>query len=91
MERILNRSLIILVSDGRPTDYDRYEGRYGVQDVSMAVREAEQEHVCVHALAVDAKARGHFTEMFGRGRFAILPRADALTRAMGSAIAKLGE
>ncbi|MFO0563393.1 MAG: VWA domain-containing protein [Polyangiales bacterium] len=85
------KKLLVLVSDGRPTDYDRYEGRYGVEDVAMAVREAEREHVFVHALAVDKQARGHFTEMFGKGRFAILSRPDELTRAMGAVIAKLGE
>ena len=27
------RKLLLLVSDGKPTDYDRYEGRYGIADV----------------------------------------------------------
>jgi nitric oxide reductase NorD protein len=84
------RRLLLLVSDGRPTDYDRYEGRYGVEDVAMAVREAESARVTVHALAVDAQARGHFTEMFGRGRFAVMARPEALVEAMGEAIARLG-
>jgi nitric oxide reductase NorD protein len=27
---------IILLSDGKPNDYDKYEGKYGVQDVKQA-------------------------------------------------------
>ncbi|MFO0610716.1 MAG: VWA domain-containing protein [Polyangiales bacterium] len=76
------RKLLLVVTDGRPTDYDRYEGRYGVADVAMAAREAGDASVELFALAVDARAGGHLQEMFGRGRFAVLPRPDALAEAM---------
>jgi nitric oxide reductase activation protein len=83
------RRLVLLVSDGRPTDYDRYEGRYGVEDVAAAVREARDARVGVFALAVDARSRGHFTEMFGRGQYAVLPRPEALAGSMASALGRV--
>ncbi len=76
------RRLLLMVSDGRPTDYDRYEGRYGVADVSMAVREASDVGVQPFALTIDAQSRNAFSEMFGKGRYAILPRPEALVDAM---------
>ena len=33
--------LILLLTDGKPNDMDHYEGRYGVEDTRMAVREAQ--------------------------------------------------
>ena len=53
------------MSDGKPTDYDRYEGRYGVADVRQAVHEAQQRSVHLFALAVDAEARFYLPRMFG--------------------------
>ncbi len=76
--------MLLLVTDGRPTDYDRYEGRYGVADVAMAVREADSAGVKVFALAVEAQARSHLGEMFGRGRYAVMPRPEALVDAMAA-------
>lgn len=82
------RRLILLVSDGKPTDYDRYEGRYGVADVRQAVREAERRAVSVFALAVDAAARPHLPQLFGKGHYALLPRPDALTGALARVVAE---
>ena len=76
------RRLLLLVSDGKPTDYDRYEGRYGVADVRQAVREAQQRSITCFALAVDATARDYLPRLFGQGNYALLPRPDALTGAL---------
>lgn len=67
------RKLLLIVSDGKPTDFDRYEGRYGVDDVRQALREARARQIHGFALAVEAEARHWLPRMFGRGGFAILP------------------
>ncbi|MEO8601323.1 MAG: hypothetical protein ABI629_01980 [bacterium] len=78
------KRLLLLVSDGKPTDLDRYEGRYGIADIRQAVREAEAVAVDTVALAVDHRARLYLPRMFGPSRFAILPSpahlADAMAR-----------
>jgi len=83
------RRLLLLVSDGKPTDYDRYEGRYGVADVRQAVREAQQQSVNCFALAVDATARDYLPRLFGRGSYALLPRPDALTGALARVVVEV--
>jgi nitric oxide reductase activation protein len=80
------RRLLLLVSDGKPTDYDRYEGRYGVADVRQAVREAQRQAVHCFALAVDATARFYLPQLFGQGNYALLPRPDALTGALARVV-----
>lgn len=77
--------LLLLVSDCKPTDYDRYEGRHGMSDVHKALGEAKQREVHVHALAIDAVATGWLPAMFGRGQWAVLPRPDRLPEALTQA------
>lgn len=63
------------------------EGRYSVDDVRMALREARDKRVRTHALAVDEVARSTLPRMMGPGCWDILPHpdrlAEALTRAWG--------
>jgi nitric oxide reductase NorD protein len=63
----MRHKVLFLLTDGKPTDYDRYEGRHGVCDVRMAVREAVAQGVIVHALVYDPSSRTRAPEMFGTG------------------------
>ncbi len=83
------RRLLLLVSDGKPTDYDRYEGRYGIADVRQALREAERRGVHTHALAVDAVARDHLPPMFGPGAWSVLPHPDELPALLSTVYGRL--
>lgn len=83
LERELSRKRwILLLSDGKPGDYDRYEGRYGIEDVRQSVRDAERTGVRVFALAIQAAAKHYLPYMFGKGRFRILPRPQLLPEAL---------
>ena len=81
--------LLLLVSDGKPTDYDRYEGRHGIADVRQAVREADRLGVSVHGLTVDKGARDYLPAMLGPGRWHIVRTVDDLPRALATAYAGL--
>lgn len=78
------KKLLVLISDGKPTDYDRYEGRYGIEDIRQAVREASAENISIRALAIEAQAKFYLPQMFGQGNYQILPDpgqlAGSLTR-----------
>jgi|JI10StandDraft_1071094.scaffolds.fasta_scaffold14247_6 uncharacterized protein YegL len=77
------RKLLVLLSDGKPTDYDRYEGRYGIADVHRAVAEANQAGVHVFTVALDQRARHHLPQMFGPGGFAVVTKPRDLVAAVG--------
>lgn len=83
------KKLLLLVSDGKPTDYDRYEGSYGVGDVRRAVQEATERGVRTFGLAIEKEARAHLSRMFGPGGHEILPRPDALADALARLTAEL--
>lgn len=78
---------LLLITDGKPTDYDRYEGRYGREDVRMAIREGLDQGIHTHALALDARARGALPSMFGTAGWQILKRPADLADAVATAYA----
>jgi hypothetical protein len=77
--RTARKRMVLLLSDGKPTDYDRYEGNYGIRDVRQAVREADRAGVHVFGFAIDQTARNYLPAMLGEQNWAMMPHADALT------------
>lgn len=63
---------VILISDGKPNDYDKYEGKYGINDVKQALRELNQRNINSYALAIEAQAKYYLPQMFGQNHFQIL-------------------
>jgi len=81
--------LLLLISDGKPTDYDRYEGAYGVADIRQAIREARGKRVRTHALAVAETGRDYLPAMLGPGGWSILPHPEHLLEALAMSYARL--
>ena len=63
---------VILISDGKPNDYDRYEGKYGINDVKQALRELKEKNINSYALAIEAEAKYYLPQMFGQNHYQIL-------------------
>lgn len=58
------KKLILLLTDGKPTDVDGYEGAAGINDVAQACREAEANGILHYAIVLDVKQKSHFSKMF---------------------------
>ncbi|AJE45629.1 nitric oxide reductase activation protein NorD [Celeribacter indicus] len=76
------RRLLIVLTDGKPNDLDHYEGRHGIEDSHMAVREARRAGLTLHGVIVDEDGQDWFARIFGRGGFTLLPHPGRLTRAL---------
>ncbi len=63
---------VILISDGKPNDYDKYEGKYGINDVKQALRELNERNINSYALAIEANAKYYLPQMFGVNHYEIL-------------------
>jgi len=85
----VRRKHLILISDGKPTDFDRYEGNYGLADVRQAVREARADGIRVHMLGIDPKAAGILPNMFGVGGWEILRHLRDLPESLVAAYGKV--
>jgi nitric oxide reductase NorD protein len=72
------RRLVLLLTDAKPTDYDHYEGRYGIEDVRQALREASEQGIHCLALAVRDKGEAYLTQMFGTHGWMLLPDVHSL-------------
>ena len=73
---------IILISDGKPHDYDKYEGKYGINDVKQALRELNQRNINSYALAIEAQAKYYLPQMFGQNHYQILTTPIELLQSM---------
>ena len=76
------RRLLLVLTDGKPNDLDHYEGRHGIEDTAMAVREARRAGHAVYGVTVDRTGKSWFARMFGQGGFAIIPDPDKLIYAL---------
>lgn len=63
---------LILLSDGKPNDYDKYEGKYGIEDVKQALRETKSDGIDNFALAIEEEAKYYLPQMFGKNHYNIL-------------------
>lgn len=63
---------LILLSDGKPNDYDKYEGKYGIQDIKQALRETKADGIENFALAIEEQAKYYLPQMFGKNHYNIL-------------------
>lgn len=71
-ERKTKNKWVILLSDGKPNDFDRYEGKYGINDVKKAINELYASNINAYALAIEAQARYYLPQMFGQNHYQIL-------------------
>lgn len=83
------RKIILLITDGRPCDYDRYEGIYGIKDVKKAIETGRQNGIQTHAFAVEKQAAEYFPAMFTQHSYDIIPNPGLLTESMCRLFARL--
>jgi nitric oxide reductase NorD protein len=85
------RKWVVLLSDGKPNDYDRYEGQYGIADVRQALRELHERHISTYAVAVESVARYYLPQMFGQNHYNILSHPDQLVQALAMLYRRINE
>lgn len=73
---------VVLISDGKPNDYDKYEGSYGVNDIKQALRELNELNINSYALAIEAQAKYYLPQMFGQNHYQILTTPVELLKSL---------
>lgn len=81
-ERPRQRRLLLVLTDGKPNDLDHYEGRHGIEDTHMAVREARRRGQSVFGITIDTRSHATFARIFGSGGFVVIPEPEKLTAAL---------
>ena len=68
----MRKKWLILLSDGKPNDYDRYEGKYGIQDIKQSLREMQGDGINNYAVAIEEQAKYYLPQMFGNNHYNII-------------------
>ncbi len=80
---------IILISDGKPNDYDKYEGQHGIHDIKQALRELNERNINSYALAIEAEAKYYLPQMFGQNHYQVLPSPETLLQSLAKLYEKI--
>ncbi len=84
------RRLLLLLSDGRPEDYDDGgDRRYLHEDTRMAVKEAVAKGVHPFCITVDTMANQYLPQIFGAGHYLVLDQINSLPNKLPEIYLKL--
>lgn len=72
------KKVVLMLSDGKPTDYDVYEGKYGINDVRQCVREGKSKNIEIFSLAIEKDAKFYFPQLFGAKNYQVLSSPNEL-------------
>jgi nitric oxide reductase NorD protein len=75
-----SNKLLLVISDGKPNDEDRYDGRYGIEDTKKAIEEARKEGITLFCITIDMDAKEYLTYLFGRNGYAVVRDGQRLPK-----------
>lgn len=65
-KRKSKKKILFIITDGKVSDIDPYEGRYGLYDVKKALSEAESLNIKTIGITLDKEIKSYFRIMFGK-------------------------
>lgn len=70
--------LLMVISDGKPEDYDDYKGQYAIEDTRKALLEAKGVGVHPFCITIDKSAHEYLAHMFGQRNYIFVNDVNAL-------------
>lgn len=74
--------LLIVLSDGKPEDYDDYKGEYAIEDTRHALLEAKARGIHPFCITIDRQAHEYMAHMYGEVNFIFIDQVDRLPARM---------
>lgn len=74
--------LLLIISDGKPNDEDRYDGRYGIEDTKKAIEEVKKKGITPFCLTVDLDAKEYLGYLFGKNGYAVVRDGQKLPKVL---------
>lgn len=59
------QKLLLILTDGKPNDLDKYESRYGLEDTKQAIIEAKGQGLTPFCVSIDYQAAEYLPYLFG--------------------------
>jgi len=83
------QKILLILTDRKPNDLGKYEGRYGVEDTRMAVREATKVGLYPFCVTIDEEAENYLSYIFGSQNYVLIRKAAELPRKLPLLYARL--
>ncbi|NNJ73478.1 MAG: VWA domain-containing protein [Enterobacterales bacterium] len=64
-----SQKLLLILTDGKPNDLDKYEGIYGIEDTRQAIIEAAKKGLQPFCITIDDKAGDYLPYLFGKNAY----------------------
>lgn len=64
--------LLLILTDGKPEDYDDYKGEYAIEDTRHALIEAKSAGIHPFCITIDREAQDYMAHMFGEINYAFI-------------------
>ncbi|TXH74653.1 VWA domain-containing protein [Thiobacillus sp.] len=75
--RPADKKLMLVLTDGRPSDVDAHDGRLLVEDARQAAKELDQQGIFTYCISLDPKADEYVGDIFGR-QFTVIDHIERL-------------
>ena len=73
-----DKRLILVITDGEPSDIDVHDPKYLHADTRKAVEEATRAGVYTYCMSLDPKADAYVSRIFGARNYTVMDRIDRL-------------
>ncbi len=74
--------LLIILTDGKPEDYDDYKGEYAIEDTRHALIEAKNAGIHPFCITIDHQAQDYIAHLFGEVNYLFIDDVKKLPRRM---------
>lgn len=74
--------LLIILTDGKPEDYDDYKGEYAIEDSRHALIEAKNMGIHPFCITIDRQAQEYISHLFGEVNYLFIDDVKKLPRRM---------
>ncbi len=78
VERREEKKLLLVLSDGEPSDIDVQDVRYLKDDTHTAVNELERQGITTYCITLDTNADEYVADIFGASRYTVIDQLESL-------------
>ncbi len=75
--RPADKKLMLILTDGKPSDVDTHDERLLIEDARQAVKELDQDGIFAYCISLDPKADEYVGDIFGR-QYTVIDRIERL-------------
>ncbi len=61
--------LLVILSDGKPEDWDAYKGEFAIEDTRRALIESKEKGIHPFCITIDKEARSYLPHMYGEANY----------------------